>query len=117
MDVSLLFLLFCFVLFLNLILLRTPLRRKPSSYSHSIYVPQAQQNSLQSALDRAAKCIQQYVRVDQSATTQASRQEQVLPRATMYEDFNVSFFPPCCGSLNDAFIKPPTTSLDFPMYR
>ena len=34
-------------------------KHKPSSESDSIYVPQAQQNSLQSALHRAAKCIQQ----------------------------------------------------------
>ena len=33
-------------------------KHKPSSESHSIYVPQAQQNSLQSALQRAAKYIQ-----------------------------------------------------------
>ena len=33
-------------------------KHKPSSESHSIYVPQAQQNSLQSALHRAAKYIQ-----------------------------------------------------------
>ena len=66
------------VLFLNLLLLRTPRRHKLTAKSHrSIYVPQAQQNSLQSALNRAAKYIQQYVRVDQSATTHASRQEQV----------------------------------------
>ena len=56
-------LLFCF-LFLNL-LLRTLQRNKPSSDSHNIYVPQAQ-NSLQSALHAAAKYIQQYARVDQS---------------------------------------------------
>ena len=31
---------------------------KPTSESHSMYVPQAQQNSLQSALDRAAKYTQ-----------------------------------------------------------
>ena len=30
-------------------------KHEPSSESHSIYVPQAQQNSLQSALHRAAK--------------------------------------------------------------
>ena len=33
-------------------------KHKPSSESHSIYVPQAQQNNLQSALHRAAKYIQ-----------------------------------------------------------
>ena len=93
----------CFM-FLSLLLLRTPRRHKPSSDSHSIYVPQAQQNNLQSALHRTAKYIQQqqYVRVDQSVTTQGSRHEQVLSRATMYvRVFYVSFFPLCC-SLNKA---------------
>ena len=74
-------------------LLCTPRRHKPSSESHSIYVLQAQQNSLQSALHKSSKYIQQYVRVDQSATTHASRHERtsrVLPRA-MYENFT-SFF-------------------------
>ena len=33
-------------------------KHKPSSESHGIYVPQAQQNSLQSALHRAAKYMQ-----------------------------------------------------------
>ena len=66
-----------FVLFLNLLLVRTPRRHKTSSDSHSIYVPQAQQNSLQSALHRAAEYIQKYVRVDHSATTQASKHKQV----------------------------------------
>ena len=42
-----------------------------------VYVSQTQQNSLQSGLHKAAKYIQQYVRVDQSATAHASRQEQV----------------------------------------
>ena len=41
-------------------LLRTPHRHKPSPESHSIYVPQAQENSLQSALHRAAEFIQLY---------------------------------------------------------
>ena len=68
---------FSFVLCLNLLLLRPPGRHKPSSDSHIIHVPQAQQNSLQSALHRAAKYIQQYVRFDQSATTQASKQTRV----------------------------------------
>ena len=59
------------------VMLRTARRHKPSSDSHdSIHVPQAQQNSLKSALRKAAKFIKQYVRVDQSTTTQASRQEQ-----------------------------------------
>ena len=49
---------FCFM-FLSLLLLRTPRRHKPSSDSHSIYVPQAQQNNLQSALHRTGKYIQQ----------------------------------------------------------
>ena len=55
-------------------------KRKPSSESHSIYVSQAQQNSLQSALHRAAKYIQEYFRVDQSATTHASRHERASHR-------------------------------------
>ena len=55
-------------------------KHKPSSQSHSIYVPQAQQNSLQSTLHRAAKYMQLYFRADQSVTTQASRAFQVLLR-------------------------------------
>ena len=61
-------------------------KHKQSSESHSIDVPQAQQNSLQSALHRAAKCIRYYFRADQSATTQASKHErpsQVLLRRAM----------------------------------
>ena len=60
-------------------------------------MPQAQHNSVQSALHRAAKYeyVQQYVRIDQSATTLANRQEQpsqVLPRATKYEYLMFPFF-------------------------
>ena len=39
------------------LLLSTPRRHKPSSESHSIYIPQEQENSLQSALYRAAEFI------------------------------------------------------------
>ena len=47
------------LLLLNLpaFLLLNTKKHKPSSESNSIYVPQAQQNSLQSALHRAAKYI------------------------------------------------------------
>ena len=46
-----LFLVFCFKTFLLL----TPRRHEQSFDSHSIYIPQAHQNSLQSALHSAAK--------------------------------------------------------------
>ena len=89
-------------------------KHKPSTKSHSIYVPQAQQNSLQLALHRAAKYIQQqYFCVDQSATTQTSRHERagkVLLRRAMCQvrvfKFVRFFFP----SLFDASLirKKPT---------
>ena len=115
------------VLFLNLLLLRTPRRHKPSSERHRNYIPQAQQNTVQSALHRAEKYIQQYVRLDQNATTQASRHERasrVLPRA-MYEYFMFLFssmlFALCFTELMlntsaaavSSLIKPTTINLEF----
>ena len=50
---------------------------EPGSSSRSIYVPQAQQNSLQAALHSAVKYIQQHVRIEQSVTTQGSTDAQV----------------------------------------
>ena len=73
----------------------------------SIYVPQAQQHSLQSALHRAAIYMtQQFVSIkQQSATTQAGRQEQMFCREPLESHHVrtssgvcfVSFFPlGCC---------------------
>ena len=112
---------FCFLflfLFLNLLLLRTPRTHKPSSDSHSrIYAPQAQQNSLQSALHRGAKYIQQYVRADQSATTLASRQKHLKSgRAPPCASISCFLFPLCCR-LNNAFKKPLTIKNDVFKYR
>ena len=86
------------VLFLNrFYLLRTPLRHSRTTESYSIYAPQAQNLLQLELMNRTAKyaLMQQYGRVDQSATTQASRHEkraiQVLPRA-MYEYVYFGFF-------------------------
>ena len=68
------------------------LKAQPSCGNHSAYILQAQQNSLLSALHRAAKCIQQYVRVNQRAATQANRLEQKCCRETHY----VFFFSLSC---------------------
>ena len=65
----------------------TKFRHKLTSDNYGIGAPQAQRNSLQSALHRAAKCIQQYFvsTRQQGTTTQASRPEQALQRANIYE--------------------------------
>ena len=119
---------FCFLflfLFLNLLLLRTPRTHKPSSDSHSrIYAPQAQQNSLQSALHRAAKHIPVYgswysstfvsARVRQCK--QADKSNSSVAESHHIRVFYFSFFPPRCCSLNNTFIKPPTINLEFFLY-
>ena len=91
-------------------------KHKPSSESHSIYVPQAQQNSLQSAL-RSSKFHTEYFRVDQSAKTQqASKHErasQVLLRRAMclliVRVFKFSFFDKKPSTINFDFFYVPLT--------
>ena len=89
----------------------------------STNVPQAQQNSLQLALQKAPKYIQQYIRVDQGCDN-ASKQTRakLSPRVTM---FRTSFFifPLCCCCLlllllfEYCVIKPPATKFVFSKYR
>ena len=62
-------------------------KHKPSSKSHSIYVPQAQQNSLQSALHRAAKYIPWY----NCSSTFVSTRVRQRKQAGMKEQVR------CCG--------------------
>ena len=102
------------VLFLNLLVLRTPRRHKPSSDSHSIYVPQAQQDSLQSVQHRAANYIQQYVRVDQSATTQlqVDKSKSSVAESHHVQDLYFKFLFVLFVFFEYVFIKPPTRNLD-----
>ena len=108
---------------MNLLVLRTP-RSEGKNQAHScIYVPQAQQNILQSTLQRGAKAHYSSTFVStrqQSATTQASRQEQVFAEShhehVRTNDIFFVLFPLCC-SLNTAYVKAPTTNFDFSKYR